>query len=86
LPKYPACIIPYLQADKNIDVADEKFPDCKYIQCFRPTYERTAGTDMMADDPKAVDKAPCHIQVIAPTYRDEELMAAVELIEKVLGE
>ncbi|ETI20590.1 hypothetical protein G647_08628 [Cladophialophora carrionii CBS 160.54] len=60
---YPACIIPYLKADKNIDLPDPRIPDY---------------------DPEAVDGAPCHVQVIARSEQDEELMAAVELISKVL--
>jgi hypothetical protein len=39
----------------------------------------------VVDDPEAVDGAPCHIQVIARSEQDEELMAAVEMISKALG-
>jgi hypothetical protein len=38
-----------------------------------------------ADDPDAVDGAPCNIQVIARSEQDEELIAAVENISKDLG-
>ncbi|KIX96407.1 uncharacterized protein Z520_07673 [Fonsecaea multimorphosa CBS 102226] len=62
---YPACIIPYLKADKNLDLPDHRIPD--YL-------------------PEAVDKAPCHIQVIARSEHDEELMSAVELISRALGD
>jgi len=60
---YPACIIPYLKADKAIDLPDPRIQDY---------------------DPEAVDGAPCHVQVIARSEQDEELMAAVELISKAL--
>ncbi|OAP54831.1 hypothetical protein AYL99_11279 [Fonsecaea erecta] len=61
---YPACIIPYLKADKNLDLPDPRIPD--YL-------------------PEDVDKAPCHVQVIARSEHDEELMSAVEAISKILG-
>jgi len=61
---YPACIVPYLKADKSIDLPDPKIPDY---------------------DPEMVDGAPCHIQVIARSEQDEELMAAVEQVAQALG-
>ncbi|KAJ9603096.1 hypothetical protein H2200_012391 [Cladophialophora chaetospira] len=61
---YPACIIPYLKADKTVDLPDPRISD--YM-------------------PEAVDGAPCNIQVIARAEQDEELMAAVEVISKVLN-
>ncbi|KAJ4696420.1 hypothetical protein HRR87_003014 [Exophiala dermatitidis] len=61
---YPACIIPYLKADKDLDRADPRIPDY---------------------DPEVVNGAPCHIQVIARSEQDEELMAAVDTIAKTLG-
>ncbi|KIW74080.1 hypothetical protein Z517_12490 [Fonsecaea pedrosoi CBS 271.37] len=61
---YPACIIPYLKADKNLDLPDPRIPD--YL-------------------PEAVHNAPCHIQAIARSEHDEELMSAVELISAALG-
>jgi len=61
---YPACIVPYLKADKSIDLPDPKIPDY---------------------DPEMVDGVPCHIQVIARSEQDEELMAAVEQVAQALG-
>ncbi|KIW14421.1 hypothetical protein PV08_07204 [Exophiala spinifera] len=36
-------------------------------------------------DPQAVDGAPCHVQLVARSEQDEELMAAVELAAKALN-
>ncbi len=80
--QYPGCIIPYLKADKKIDLPDSRVPDCEYLG-EEPVHVTRLTS---ADDPEAVDGMPCNIQVIARSEQDEELMAAVELISKVLKE
>jgi len=79
--QYPACIIPYLTADKSIDVADLRIPSCR-LALSRLTRLQADGP--LLDDPEVVDGVPCHIQVIARPEHDEALMSAVEVIEEAL--
>ncbi|KAH7364836.1 amidase [Rhexocercosporidium sp. MPI-PUGE-AT-0058] len=60
---YPASIIPFLKADKTVDVADAKFPSY---------------------DPDVEHGAPCSIQLMTRTLREEELVDVTEIVDKVL--
>ena len=40
--QYPACIIPYLKADKKVDLPDARIPDC---ECFGKDRVRSEQTD-----------------------------------------
>ncbi|CAG8004237.1 unnamed protein product [Penicillium salamii] len=65
---YPACIIPFGKASKQLDpnamaTLDDVQPD--YL-------------------PDEVDGAPCAVQVIAPYFQDEKCLWAAEIIDQVL--
>ncbi|KAL4972618.1 amidase signature domain-containing protein [Aspergillus desertorum] len=63
---YPACIIPYGKASRELD------PEVMVIDDgVQPSY-----------DPNAVDGAPCVIQVITPRFRDEECLRAARIIDR----
>ncbi|KAL2808273.1 amidase signature domain-containing protein [Aspergillus granulosus] len=63
---YPACIIPYGRADKNLDSEPMLLVDG-----VQPSY-----------DPNAVDGAPCAIQVVAPRFQDEKCLWAAAIIDR----
>ncbi|KAL4864260.1 hypothetical protein BDV12DRAFT_205843 [Aspergillus spectabilis] len=63
---YPACVIPYGKACKEMD------PEPMFIaDGVQPSY-----------DPHAVDGAPCAIQVIAPRFQDEKCLWASRIIDR----
>ncbi|PYI10917.1 fatty-acid amide hydrolase [Aspergillus sclerotiicarbonarius CBS 121057] len=63
---YPACIIPYGKASKELDPEPMSVTDG-----VQPSY-----------DPDAVDGAPCAIQVIAPRFQDEKCLVAARIIDR----
>ncbi|KAA8650657.1 hypothetical protein EYZ11_002805 [Aspergillus tanneri] len=63
---YPACIIPYGRASKELDPEPMLVTDG-----VQPSYE-----------PELVDGAPCALQVIAPRYKDEECLLAAKVIDR----
>ncbi|GLA63123.1 hypothetical protein AtubIFM54640_004262 [Aspergillus tubingensis] len=63
---YPACIIPYGKASKELDPEPMAITDG-----VQPSY-----------DPDAVDGAPCAIQVIAPRFQDEKCLSAARVIDR----
>ncbi|KAL3457549.1 amidase signature domain-containing protein [Aspergillus heterothallicus] len=63
---YPACIIPYGKASKELDPEPLVLADG-----VQPSY-----------DPEAVDGAPCAVQVIAPRFQDEKCLWASEIIDR----
>ncbi|KAI2840227.1 hypothetical protein CBS147321_7233 [Aspergillus niger] len=63
---YPACIIPYGKASKELDPEPMAITDG-----VQPSY-----------DPDAVDGAPGAIQVIAPRFQDEMCLAAARVIDQ----
>ncbi|KAJ5362604.1 hypothetical protein N7541_003448 [Penicillium brevicompactum] len=65
---YPACIIPFGKASKELD--PEPMTTSDDVQ---PDY-----------DPDEVDGAPCAVQVIAPHFQDEKCLWAADIIDKVL--
>ncbi|KAL3496408.1 fatty-acid amide hydrolase [Aspergillus germanicus] len=63
---YPACIIPYGKASKEMD------PEAMILaDGVQPSY-----------DPDAVDGAPCAIQIIAPRFQDEKCLWAAGIIDR----
>ncbi|RAL07391.1 general amidase GmdB [Aspergillus homomorphus CBS 101889] len=63
---YPACIIPYGVASKDLD------PEPMVVEDgVQPSYH-----------PEAVDGAPCAIQVIAPRFQDELCLAAAGIVDR----
>ncbi|KAI1078607.1 amidase [Whalleya microplaca] len=66
---YPACIIPYGTASKAKD----------------PHYVKSTNTFDPDYDADAMDGAPCAIQVITPSFRDEECLYAAQIINDVLN-
>ncbi|KAH8671980.1 general amidase GmdB [Tricladium varicosporioides] len=69
---YPACIIPYGKASKELD------PEPLVI-------EQGDGPPVANYDPALVDGAPCAIQVAAPRFQDEECLYAAKVIDDVLN-
>ncbi|KAH6668811.1 general amidase-B [Halenospora varia] len=69
---YPACIIPYGKASKELD------PEPLVI-------EQGDGLPAASYDPALVDGAPCAIQVAAPRFQDEECLYAAKVIDDVLN-
>ncbi|OJJ50111.1 hypothetical protein ASPZODRAFT_89951 [Penicilliopsis zonata CBS 506.65] len=67
---YPACIIPFGRASKELD--PEPFAVSDGVQ---PSY-----------DPESMDKAPCAIQLIAPTLQDEKCLWAAKIIDRDIRE
>ncbi|PYH46931.1 general amidase GmdB [Aspergillus saccharolyticus JOP 1030-1] len=65
---YPACMIPYGKASKDLDPEPMMVDDG-----VQPSYH-----------PDAVDGAPCAIQVIAPRFHDEKCLAAARIIDRDL--
>ncbi|PYH30137.1 general amidase GmdB [Aspergillus neoniger CBS 115656] len=63
---YPACIIPYGKASKELDPEPMAITDG-----VQPSY-----------DPDAVDGVPCAIQVIAPRFQDEKCLSAARVIDR----
>ncbi|KAL3447800.1 amidase signature domain-containing protein [Aspergillus insuetus] len=63
---YPACIIPYGKAAKELDPESMILADG-----VQPSYE-----------PNAVDSAPCAIQVIAPRFQDEKCLWAAAIVDR----
>ncbi|ETS81504.1 hypothetical protein PFICI_06506 [Pestalotiopsis fici W106-1] len=65
---FPAGIIPYGKSSKELDSTP-----------FKPTAPFEAEYD-----PQAWDGAPCAIQVVAPSFKDEECLKAMRLIDQAL--
>ncbi|OOQ84839.1 general amidase-B [Penicillium brasilianum] len=65
---YPACIIPFGKASKELD----------------PEELKTGDDGLADYHPEEVDGAPCAIQVITPRFQDEQCLAAAELIERAI--
>ncbi|GAQ47366.1 hypothetical protein AtubIFM55763_008768 [Aspergillus tubingensis] len=63
---YPACIIPYGQASKELD--PEPMPINDGMQ---PSY-----------NPDEVDGAPCALQIITSRFQDEKCLAAARIIDR----
>lgn len=87
--QYPACIIPYGKASKELDpepmaITDGVQPSCE----LRPYREESFNSRIdwancgCLDDPDAVDGAPGAIQVIAPRFQDEMCLAAARVIDQ----
>ncbi|KAJ5996301.1 hypothetical protein N7499_007384 [Penicillium canescens] len=66
---YPACIIPYGKASKDLDSEPMNTSDD-----VQPNYI-----------PDEVDGAPCAIQVITPRFQDEKCLWAADIIDKALA-
>ncbi|KAK8069996.1 amidase signature domain-containing protein [Apiospora phragmitis] len=66
---YPACIIPYGSSSKALDPSP-----MKGHAAFDADY-----------NPELQDDAPCAIQVITPTFKDEECLHAAFIIDEVLN-
>ncbi|KAK8053298.1 amidase signature domain-containing protein [Apiospora saccharicola] len=66
---YPACIIPYGSSSKALDPNP-----MKGHAAFDADY-----------DPDLLDGAPCAVQVITPTFKDEECLHAASIIDAVLN-
>ncbi|KAK8085463.1 hypothetical protein PG997_006734 [Apiospora hydei] len=66
---YPACIIPYGCSSKELD----------------PTAMKGHAAFDADYTPELQDGAPCSIQVITPTFKDEECLHAASIIDKVLN-
>ncbi|KAJ4348593.1 uncharacterized protein N0V89_009971 [Didymosphaeria variabile] len=65
---YPAGIIPFGKASKDLDPHPQKA-----VGPFEPDY-----------DPNAMDGAPCAVQVVAPRLQDEECLQAMRIIDQAL--
>ncbi|KAL2841028.1 amidase signature domain-containing protein [Aspergillus pseudoustus] len=63
---YPACIIPYGKASKELDSEPMVVSDG-----VQPSY-----------NPDAVDGAPCAVQIIAPRFQDEKCLWAAGVIDR----
>ncbi|KAJ5964321.1 uncharacterized protein N7479_004197 [Penicillium vulpinum] len=66
---YPACIIPYGKASKELDPEPMKTADDA-----QPDYR-----------PDEVDGAPCAIQVVTPRFQDEKCLWAADIIDRALA-
>ncbi|KAJ5757965.1 uncharacterized protein N7511_006659 [Penicillium nucicola] len=66
---YPACIIPYGKASKELDPEP-----MSALDDVQPSYI-----------PDEVDGAPCAIQVITPQFQDEKCLWAADIIDKALA-
>ncbi|KAJ5128804.1 hypothetical protein N7448_002517 [Penicillium atrosanguineum] len=65
---YPACIIPFGKASKELD--PEKMETGDDVQ---PDYH-----------PDEVDGAPCAVQIITPKFQDEKCLWAADIVDKAL--
>ncbi|KAJ5788480.1 hypothetical protein N7457_003470 [Penicillium paradoxum] len=65
---YPACVIPFGKASKELDPDPMTTGDA-----VQPDYH-----------PDEVDGAPCSIQIITPRFQDEKCLWATEIIQRVL--
>ncbi|KAJ5448133.1 Amidase [Penicillium cf. griseofulvum] len=66
---YPACIIPFGKASKELD------PEAMTtLDATQPDYH-----------PDEVDGAPCAIQVITPRFQDEKCLWAADIIDRALA-
>lgn len=72
-------MIPFLKADKTVDLPDKRLPECEFNQ------NRLFSQLMKPDIPELVDGLPCTVQVVARGEQDEELMSAVEVISQALA-
>lgn len=66
---YPACVIPFGRADKELD--------------SEPSLESDFGPQPKYDA-HAVHGAPCAVQVVGRRFRDEECLVAAKVIDEVL--
>ncbi|PWY94529.1 general amidase GmdB [Aspergillus sclerotioniger CBS 115572] len=67
---YPACVIPYGQASKDLDPEPMAINDG-----MQPSY-----------NPEAVDGAPCALQIITSRFQDEKCLAAARIIDRDIRE
>ncbi|KAJ5659364.1 hypothetical protein N7507_005815 [Penicillium longicatenatum] len=65
---YPACIIPFGKASKELDPEPMETDDK-----VQPNY-----------NPDEVDGAPCAIQIITPRFQDEKCLWAAEIIDQAI--
>jgi hypothetical protein len=66
-----------------MDVADPKLPQCESFVSFATA---EINPRVLTDDPKAVNGAPCAIQVAGRRLQDEELLSRAEVIADILEE
>ncbi|KAK8044414.1 amidase [Apiospora rasikravindrae] len=80
---YPACIIPYGASSKVLDPTPMKGHAAFDADCSPWNFPANNGPNK--DIPELQDGAPCSIQVITPTFKDEECLYAASIIDKVLN-
>ncbi|KAJ5543310.1 hypothetical protein N7535_005738 [Penicillium sp. DV-2018c] len=66
---YPACIIPFGKASKELD----------------PEPVAAGNDVLPSYIPEEVDGAPCAVQVVTPRFQDEKCLWAADIIDKVLA-
>lgn len=85
--QYPAVVMPYLTADKNVDTADLATEDsvhpCELSWRWIEVLDRRVLTSVI-DSPEQVDGMPLHVQIVARRYMDEELLRASGMIDMCL--
>jgi len=85
--QYPAVVVPYLKADKNVDTADLAAEDSVHPCELSWKWIRVLDMSLLTgviDSPEQVDGMPLHVQIVARRYMDEELLQASGMIDRCL--
>lgn len=86
--QYPACIIPFGKAKKTEQEFTKKpgqgGPKCKLLPDHMALDQDHTLIWNGLDNPEVVEGAPCSIQIFTSRMRDEECLAAAEIIDTCL--
>ncbi|KAH7348586.1 amidase [Rhexocercosporidium sp. MPI-PUGE-AT-0058] len=89
---YPSMVIPFTTADPALDPKDANFVGLSKIDATNeaqyevyPIFFLDAKIDPFLDGPELLAGAPAGLQIVAPKWGDEQLLADVELIDHALN-
>ena len=89
--KYPSVIIPFTTADPALDPKDTDFvalsesDAVNEAKCEFYFFLSFVAISKDLDDPELLAGAPAGLQIVAPKWGDEQLLADVEVIDLALN-
>lgn len=90
--QYPSVIIPFTTADPSLDPKDTDFLALSEADSINEAKCKTISlifldvdTNDISDDPELLAGAPAGLQIVAPKWGDEQLLADVEIIDMALN-
>lgn len=85
--QYPACVIPFSKASKEVDsepLIIEPWQAGPKCESNDHVLQEILTSHFSIDDPEIIDGAPCSIQVVTRSMRDEECLVAAGVVDAAL--